>query len=536
MIYIFGHKKPDTDSISASISLSYLKNQLGYKTEARTLGSLNNEIKFVLNKFGFKEPKYLHDVKLQIKDLVYQKNCYLNELSSIYDGYSYMKENELSGIPIVDDNKKLTGLVTLKEIAKELIEGDFSKLDTNYDLLLKVINGSEILRFTNEIKGNVKVASYKSTTILENVTFNSDDIVIVGDRHSVLEYAIKSKIKLLVVVGDCFVKEEHIKLAKKNKVSIIRTSNNTYTTTKLINLSNYLKNVCFKDPICFETNDYFSNFEEKARKFKHTNYPILNDKNECVGMLRMVGLIEKKPKQVILVDHNEKEQSVDYLEEAQIVEVVDHHKLNPMATSLPINFRNMAVGSTCTIVYNLFKENNVTIPKDIAGLLISGIISDTLMLKSPTATKLDEEAINDLEKITNINYIEYGKEMFKAGSSLVGKTKEQILFTDFKRFSVGDYFIGIGQINTTDVTFILDELNDYVELINKIATEQNYKITALFVTDVINNGSYLIYNENSKLIFEKVLNKDIKQGIYLKGIVSRKKQVIPILMEELEKH
>ena len=249
----------------------------------------------------------------------------------------------------------------------------------------------------------------------------------------------------------------------------------------------------------------------------------------------MIGLIEKKPKQVILVDHNEKEQSVDYLEEAEIIEVVDHHKLNPMSTSRPINFRNMAVGSTCTIVYNLFKENNISIPKNIAGLLISGIISDTLMLKSPTKTRLDEEAMADLQKITGIDYIEYGKEMFKAGSSLVGKTKEQILFTDFKRFTAGDYFIGIGQINTTDVTSILDELDEYVSLINKIAVEQNYKITALFVTDVINNGSYLIYNEDSKLIFEKVLNKDIKQGIYLKGIVSRKKQIIPVLMEELEK-
>ena len=535
MIYIFGHKKPDTDSICSSIALSYLKNQLGYKTEPRTLGSLNNEIKFVLNKFDFKEPKYLHDVKLQIKDLVYQKNCYLNERLSIYDGYSYMKENGLSGIPIVNNLQKLTGLVTLKEIARELIEGDFSRLDTNYDLLLKVIDGVEVLRFNDEIEGTVKAASYKSTTILETVNFNSNDIVIVGDRHSVLEYAINSKIQLLVVVGDCEVKEEHLKLAKENKVSIIKTHYDTFTTTKLINLSNYLKTVSFKEPISFETSDYFSNFEEKARKYKHTNYPILNNKNECVGMLRMIGLIEKKPKQVILVDHNEKEQSVDYLEEAEIIEVVDHHKLNPMSTSRPINFRNMAVGSTCTIVYNLFKENNISIPKNIAGLLISGIISDTLMLKSPTKTRLDEEAMADLQKITGIDYIEYGKEMFKAGSSLVGKTKEQILFTDFKRFTAGDYFIGIGQINTTDVTSILDELDEYVSLINKIAVEQNYKITALFVTDVINNGSYLIYNEDSKLIFEKVLNKDIKQGIYLKGIVSRKKQIIPVLMEELEK-
>ena len=535
MIYVFGHKKPDTDSICSSIAFSYLKNELGYKTEPRTLGSLNNETKFVLKYFDLKEPKYLHDVKLQIKDLIYQKNCFLNGNSSISDGYHYMKENGLSGIPVVDDDKKLCGLVTLKEIAKELIEGEFSKLNTNYDLLLKILDGTPILRFIDEIEGDVKAASFKSTTILEKVTFDSDDIVIVGDRHSVLEYAIESKIKLLIVVGDCEIKEKHIELAKENKVSIIKTPFDTYHTTKLINLSNYLKTVSFDNPVSFELQDYFTNFEEQVSKHKHTNYPIVNNKNECVGLLRMVGIIDKKPKQVILVDHNEKEQSVDYLEEAEIIEVVDHHKLDPMSTNFPINFRNMAVGSTCTIVYNIFKETKIDIPYNIAGALISGIISDTLLLNSPTTTNLDKEAVLELQKIVNIDYVIYGKAMFKAGSSLVGKTKEEIIFTDFKRFNIDDDFVGIGQITTTDVTIILDEIDDYIKLINNIAHEQNYKVAALFVTDVINNGSYIIYNDLSKDLFEKILNKELKQGTYLKGIVSRKKQIIPKLMEELEK-
>lgn len=535
-IYIFGHKKPDTDSICSSIAFSYLKNQLGYKTEPRALGSINNETKFVLDYFKLKEPKYLHDVKLQIKDLNYQKNCYINENCSIYDGYVYMRENGLSGVPIVDDNKKLSGLVTLKEIAKELIEGEFSKIDTTYDLLLKTLNGEEILRFNDEIKGNVRAAAYRSSTIVETIELNQDDIIIVGDRHSILEYAIKSKIKLLVVVGDGEIKDKHVKLAKKNGVNIIKTQYDTYTTTKLINLSNFLKTVSFSsNPIAFEVNDYYSDFEEIASRYKHTNYPVVNNKGECVGLLRMVGVVDKRPKQVILMDHNEKNQTVDNIEEAEIVEVVDHHKLGLIATNLPINFRNMPVGSTCTIVYNMFLDHKIKIPREIAGALISGIISDTLLLQSPTATEIDRRAIMELQKIAKVDYLEYGKEMFKAGSELIGKTKEQILFYDFKKFNMDDDLIGIGQVTTTDVTLVLDEIDEYVELVNNVAKDQNYKIVALFVTDVINNGGYIIYNDNSKATWEAVFGRDLGQGTYLKGVVSRKKQIIPNLMEVLER-
>lgn len=534
--YVFGHKKPDTDSICSSIAFSYLKNELGYRCEPRTLGSLNNETKFVLKTFGLKEPKYLHDVKLQIKDLQYKKNCYLNELASINDGYLYMKENQLSGLPIVDSNRKLTGLVTLKEIAKELIEGEFSNLNTCYDHLLKVLKGSEVLRFDDEIKGKVKAAAFRSSTLLQTVPLGPDDILIVGDRHSILEYAVNSKIKLVIVVGDLDIKDEHIEIAKKNKVNIIKTPYDTYTTTKLINLSNYLKTVSFSNvPISFELNDYYTQFEEVASKYKHTNYPIVNQKKECVGLIKVSGIIEKNPKQVILMDHNEKEQSVDYLEEAQIIEVVDHHKLDPMATNMPINFRNMAVGSTCTICYSIFKENNIEIPREIAGALLSGIISDTLLLNSPTTTDRDRIALKELEKIAKVDSFEYGKNMFRAGSSLVGKTKEEIIFTDFKQFNMGDDFIGVGQVTTTDVTLILDELDEYVKQINEIAQEQNYKIVVLLITDVINNGSYIIFNDESEGIIEEALGKSIRQGDYLKGVVSRKKQIIPKLMEVLEK-
>jgi len=535
--YIFGHKKPDTDSICASISLSYLKNKLGIKCEPKSLGNINNETKFVLKYFGLPEPKYLNDVKLQIKDVDYIKHCYVNEKESINNSYEYMKSLGLSGLPIVDDNKKLTGLVTLKELAKELIQGDFDFLDTSYDNIIDTLKGEEVLRFDDEIKGKITVASFRSTTFMDSIELTNNDILIVGDRHSILEYAVKSKVKLIIVVGSLKVKDEHYELAKNNKVNIIRTQYNSYHTAKLINLCNYIKNVSFSStPICFDRNEYYSYFEEIANKTKHTNYPIINKKGECLGLLPITLASSKHPKKVILVDHNEKSQSVDGIDEAQIVEVIDHHKLGTLSTMLPINFRNMAVGSTNTIIYNIYKENKIEIPKEIAGALISGIISDTLMLKSPTSTTLDREAVLELEKLAQVDYIQYGMEMFKAGSSLKGKTKEEIIYEDFKKFSYNEENIGIGQVFTTDIDYIMFDEEEYIKLLNNISINNDYKIVALFITDIINEGSYILFNDNSlDILKESFKLNGLKQGLYLKGIVSRKKQIIPPILETLEK-
>ena len=534
--YIFGHKKPDTDSICASISLSYLKNKLGLKAEPMCLGEINKETKYVLDYFNLKQPKYLNDVKLQIKNIEYKKNCYLNCKESINTGFNYMNQNDLTGLPIVDDNKKLIGLVTLKELAKELIQGEFTHLKTSYKNIIDTLNGEEILKFDEEIEGNVMAAAFRSTTFIQNIKITNNDILIIGDRNNILEYIIKSKAKLIILVGNGELSKNNYELAKENKVNIIRTKHDTFYTSKIINLSNYIENVAFLTPLVIQDNDYYSYFKELSNKTKYTNYPVINKKGECLGLLPLTLSSLKNPKKVILVDHNEKEQSVDGLEEAEIVEVVDHHKLGTLATTQPINFRNMAVGSSNTIIYNLFKENKVIIPQNIAGAMLSGILSDTLLLKSPTTTKLDQEAVSDLEKIALVNYQEYGMNMFKAGSSLEGISKENIIFQDFKKFNYNNENIGVGQVFTTDVDYILNEKEEYIKLLNNISKNDNYKIILLFVTDIINNGSYILYNDESyDIIMESYKLERLKQGYYLKNVVSRKKQIIPPILETLEK-
>lgn len=537
-VYIFGHRKPDTDSVCAAIALSYLKRQLGVNATPRILSSVNNETKFVLDYFKVKTPKYLNDVRLQISDVNFMKDFYINQDKSIGFCYRVMEQNNVSGIPVVDDKNKLKGLVTLKDIARDMLKGNYPKLNTSYDNILETLEAEELLRFDDEIVGNILLASYRSTTFIENVTLDRDTVLIVGDRHSILEYAVNSKVKLIIIVGNGNIKKEHLDIAKKNKVNIIRTKFDSFTTSKLINFSNYIKNiVSATKPTSFDLFSYLSDFIETNNKLKHTNYPIIDKNKNCLGMIRMVDINEKRRKQVILVDHNQKAQSVVGLDEAEIIEVIDHHNLGgDLSTSAPISFRNMAVGSTCTILYKMFLENNIQIPNDIAGLLLSAILSDTLILRSPTTTSYDKEAVYALSNIVNIDYEKYGLEMFKAGSTLKGRSIEDIIFEDFKSYSINDCTISIGQVFTTNFDEISSSIGNYVEVIDKVSLNNNYLITAIFVTDIIKNGSYIIFNSDAKGYISDAFDIDnIEQGHYFEGFVSRKKQMLPPILEVLDK-
>lgn len=537
-VYVFGHKKPDTDSVAAAITASYYINEThkNMKASPRVLGHLNNETKFILNYFNVPSPKYLNDVRLQIRDVNFKKNFYLEKHHSIMECYNYMLNNNTSGVPIVDNERNLLGIVTLKEIAKELITGNFDYLHTSYDNLLKTLNAREVLRFDDEIDANIMAVSFRSTTFLNNIELDNNTALIVGDRHSIIEYAIASKVKLIIVVGNGEIKLSHLKVAKENKVNIIKTPLSTFEVTKLINMSNYIDTLNIgPSAVTFNLFDYLSDFNEIANRVRHTNYPIVDKDNKCLGMLRINDIVDKKRKKVILVDHNEESQSVDGLDEAEIIEVIDHHRLGTIATTLPINFRNMAVGSTNTILYLMYKERNIEIPRHIAGLMLSAIISDTLLLKSPTTTKIDREAVLALANYLEIDYKEYGIKMFEAGSELKDKTKEEIIYHDFKLFHVEDKQIGVGQIFTTSFNYVEKDILEYQKLLDNISLNNNYIVVALFITDIIKNGSYIIYNSKAEKIMSEAFDLDnIKQGIFLKDIVSRKKQMIPQMIEVLE--
>lgn len=534
-IYIFGHQSPDTDAVTSAISLSHLKNKLGMDTEPRVLGHINKETKYVLDKFGIKEPKYLNDVKLQLKDLDYHKGLFVDENKSIDYVYKFLTEKGVTGTPVVTDGNKYKGIITIKDIAKKLISNDFDKIDSNYSNILETVSGEEVLKFDDEIKGNVLVASYDSDTFTSNVNLNSNSILIVGDRQDIIKKAIDDNVKLIVVTGPEKITEENLKLAENNKVNVIKTNIDSFHTSKLICLSNKIGTLLVEDTSkIFRENDYYTDFVEATKKLKHNNYPILNNDGVCLGLIRITEIINKNNKKVMLVDHQEKEQSVIGLDEANILEIVDHHKIGNINTTNPINFRNMTVGSTNTIVYFMYKENNVEIPKEIAGIMLSGLLSDTLCLQSPTTTEIDKKVAEDLALIAGVDYKKYALDMFKAGTSLEGLTKEEVIKSDFKSFPIGDEKMAIGQVFTLDVDRIFDELDTYIEKLEEINNKEGYKFIVIAITDILKNGSYLIFTENAKSVLESIYKlDDIKQGYYVDGLVSRKKQILPAILSEL---
>ena len=537
-IYIFGHHNPDTDSVCGAISLSYLKNKLGYDTEPRVLDNISKETDFVLNYFGVSKPKHLDDVKLQIKDIEYHKNYFMKDTDSIKKTYDFLNENKITGIPVVDDDGNFLALITLKMLLKEFIGGELTSLKTSYDNLLDVLCGKEILRYFDLIEGNVLVGGYKSVIFVEEVKLSLKSILITSNRPIIIKHAIEQGVKTIILVGDQDLDLDIINLAKENEVNIIGTTYDTFHTAKLISLANYISTVFEHGrAICFNENEYYDDFIIASKKLKHNNYPVIDDDNKCLGLLRLTDLDNVNKKKVILVDHNESGQSVMGLRQAEIVEIVDHHKIGDLTTNNPINFRNMAVGSTNTIIYQLFKEKNMEIPKDIAGLMLAGILSDTLILKSPTTTEYDKYAVKELTKIADVDYEKFGIDMFKAGTSLKGKTKEEIINTDIKSFNFDDETrYAVSQIFTLDIDSIMKDIDSYIKLIENMKEKGDYKFIVVAITDILKNGSYFIFTESGKEIIKAgYATTDISEGMYIDGQVSRKKQIVPALINGINR-
>ncbi len=531
-IFIFGHKNPDTDSVCSAISLSYLYNYLGNNTEARILSNINEETKYVLKKFKVPVPEVLDDVKLQIKDINYHKGFKIDSKSSVYNAFFEMQKDNMSTIPVIDEKDNFIGAFAMKDIAKNEILGDTKNLKTSYDHILEVIDGEEVLRFNDEIEGEITNVNIRSTTFHEDNHLNKNSILIVGDRHSIIEEAVNSKVKLIIVTYDKKIKEEHLEIAKKNKVNIIYTKKDTYDTLTTLSFANYITNYEFAtELVCVKEDTDVTDFNDLVNKSRHSYYPVIDNQNKCLGLIKLSDLRDNHPKKVILVDHNEITQSIYGLEEAEIVGIVDHHKLGTLGTNKPINFRNMTVGSTCTIVYELYKENKVKIPYHIGALLLSGILSDTLLLKSPTTTKTDEKVVDDLVKLTGLDAEKLAMEMFKANDVIKSKSLKEIVYMDFKAFNIDKKVIGIGQVTTLSSKAILKQKSSYIRFLNRESANKGYDIMLFVITDIFKNGSYLLFNESGHETLRMIFNENLEQGDFIKDLISRKKQVVPMIMD-----
>lgn len=529
-ILAFGHKNPDTDSVASAIALSHLKNKLGYDTIPCVLGSLNKESSFVLDYFNIPAPSLISNVKIQVKDLNIDKVSGIMPDSSILSAYKFMESNNIKTLVVTDANNKLTGIITMKDIAMQLIRGDFYNLNTSVSNIASDLNGKVLAGEDMNVIGKILVIAYDYETV--KAVLNDNTIIIVGDRYDIIEHAISAGVKLIIITGGNDLPAKCLNMAQSAKVPVISVPSDTYTTSKLINQCNFISTIMIKDNIStFNESNYLDEVKEETLNTSYRNYPVVDDNNTFLGFINRRHVLNPGKKKVILVDHNEYSQSADGLNEAEILEIVDHHKIGDISTSIPISFRNIPVGSTCTIIYQIFREMGVDIDYKIAGLLISGIISDTLYFRSPTTTDIDRKSVHELNLILNMNLDHYSTQMFKSGTSLEGHSIEDIFYKDFKEFILEQYKVGIGQVFTLDIESIFKRKDQFTEFINQTFENRSYYLLLLVITDILKQGSYLIYKCKNEKLISTAFKVEPVQGVFVSNIISRKKQVIPKIIE-----
>lgn len=532
-ILIFGHKNPDTDSVASAIALSHLKNQIGLNTIPCVLGNINKESQYILDFFQLPTPIYIPDVKIQIKDLQYDFTKGVSPDQSILSTYTLMGEIALDTVGVVDSDNKLLGIISMQNIAMSLIHGDFYHLETSLENIVHDLEGKVLSGNKESFNGRITVIAYYYKTIKGQLS--EDNIVIVGDRYDIIEHAIMSKVQLIIVTGGNEIPEKYINLAKNNKVTMILVEKDTYYISKIINMCNYITKIMISDDIIqFNELEYLDEVKEEFSTSRFRNYPIIDKQGKFLGFINRQHIINPTRKKVILVDHNEYIQSAEGLEEAEILEIIDHHKIGDISTSMPINFRNSPVGSTCTIVYYMYKEHNIKIPFDIAGALISGILSDTLLFKSPTTTSIDRKAVEELNKIVKLDINRFAMDMFKYGTSLEGQSIEEVFYKDFKEFQLKSFKTGISQVFTLDIDDVFNRKDLFLDFIKNVHKRMNYDVTILLVTDILKEGSYILYESKHNNLIPSAFSTLDEQGIFAKNIVSRKKQVIPKLINAIE--
>ncbi len=532
-ILIFGHKNPDTDSVVSAIALSYLKNQQGLNASPCILGPINKETAFILDFFRLPPPQFIDNVKVQVKDLAYHLTEGISESTSILSAYNLMDQEKIATLAIVNRQNELLGIVSIKDIAVSLITGDFRKLETSMDNLIADLDGKLFSKGRRYFKGNVSVIDDYYKTIRGHL--GPDDIIIVGDRYDIIEYAIESKVQLIVITGNREIPDKYLLQAQEQNISMISVPYDSLYTTRVIDQCNYISKIMRSTNIVrFSDKEYLDDVKEAMSQSHYRNYPVVNQDKKFLGFVARKHILAPKRKQTILVDHNEYAQSAEGLEESEILEIIDHHKLGDISTSMPISFRNNPVGSTATIIYSMFRENQVEIPPSISGALLSGILSDTLSFRSPTTTEADQQAAQALNETLNYDLDNYAMKMFKAGTSLEGQSIEDIFYKDYKEFELNFHKAGISQVFTLDIEEVFRQKEAFLTFINRTHKEQDQDITLLLITDILKEGSYILYASKKPSLISTAFNISREQGVFIPEIVSRKKQVLPRLSKAIE--
>ena len=540
-IYVIGHKNPDTDSICSAIAYADLRQKVtGQVHEAKRAGHVNDETAYVLDRFGVEAPKLLTDVRLQVRDLDIHEMPGLKPNASIRDTWERMRQEQAKTLPIVKDDE-LVGVVSTGDIAKSYMDvydsEILSKARTQYRNIVKTLDGTMITGNEHGYFMRGKVAIGASSPNLMEEFIEKDDLVILGDLEEAQACAVNIDASCMVICKDAEVSPKLIQKAKEQSIVIIQTPYDTFTTARLINQSIPVKFYMTSGPLTmFRMNDYVDDIKDIMAKKRFRDFPILDRHGRFKGFISRRRFLGASKKKVILVDHNERSQAVDGIEEAEIIEIIDHHRLGDIETVSPITFRNQPVGCTATIINQMYEENEIEVPREIAGLLCGAIISDTLLFRSPTCTPLDERTAKKLAKNSDIDLEQMAQEMFNAGSNLKGKSAEDICFQDFKQFTVNDTIFGVGQITSMSKEELAAIRDMMTEHLPKVLEAHNLNMIYFMLTDILAESTELLcVGTGARGIALSAFDlPDNAKSLILKGVVSRKKQLIPVLVETMQ--
>jgi len=537
-IYVIGHRNPDTDSICSAIGYAHLKQAMGENAIAARTGKVNTETKFVLEKLGFDKPELIIDLYPRVKDIMTSNVVTARTNDTLRDLGRIMKEHHVKSVSVVNEERQLVGIVSVGDFSKlyfdELEMPNLNQTGVDFAAILRVLDGKLICgeELQRKVVGRLHIAAGSTTVIKENIKDHA--IVLTGDRIDAQLACLECGIACLVLTVNAEISAEVKELAVRQGVVVIKATYDTYTSARLINQSIPVEMIMQKNISWFKPTDLVSDIKKIIANTNYRLYPVV-EKGKVIGAIHRDKLIIQERTKVILVDHNEQGQAVEGIEEVQIIEIIDHHRLGGLQTSEPIFIRHEPVGCTATIVANMHWHRDIEIPVNIAGILLAAILSDTVLFKSPTCTSKDCETAKKLATIAGLDVQEFGMSVLKAGACISGMSTADIIGNDIKEFHIGNYRMAIGQMSVMDSEEILAIKEQLTQDMEIMRSKENYDMVLFMVTNIITEGTHLIFTAQAAPLLSQAFGESIQDGVlYLPGVMSRKKQVIPPLSEAVK--
>ena len=538
-VVVIGHRNPDTDSICSAIAYAELKNKTSdLVCEPRRAGKMNQETEFVLKKFGVKPPRMCTDVNPKIRDVDYREMPGIPGSTSLRKAWEIMRDQKIDTLPVTSADNELEGVITVKDIATanmDVFDTEIlAKSKTSYKNILETLDGTMVVGSEDAVCATGRIRIGTATPEMLESTVEKGDIVILTNRYESQLCAIEKEAALLIICNGSKVGRTIQRIAEETGVAIMTTPEDTYAVGKLISQCAPISYYMTRDDIMkFTLVTPVADVTRVMAKVRHRYFPILDEDGKYCGMVSRRNIITLRKRRIILVDHNEATQAVEGFDQAEILEIIDHHRIGSLETSGPVYFRNQPVGCTATIITQMYDENGMEIPPQIAGLLLAAILSDTLVFRSPTCTPLDEATAKRLAKIAGVEINTFANEMFEAGEKLDGKTAEEVFLQDFKVFMCGDIRFGVAQgsyMTRKNLTAAEDLLQPYLE---EARNKQNVEDIYMLLTDVPKEESVVISSGRyaAEVLADGFETQPADDGSFtLPGVVSRKKQFIPALM------